>query len=123
MDSHARPALTDAQIARLHDAIGGERARAVARVEAFERSFADIVASSEGSPPDDEHDPEGATIAFERAQVSALLDQSRAQVAELDAALARLRTASYGTCRRCGRPIAFERLLARPTATTCVACA
>lgn len=82
-----------------------------------------MVQASAGANADDEHDPEGATIAFERAQLSALLDRSRERLGEVDAALDRLDRGEYGTCRRCGRPIAPERLAARPFATTCVRCA
>lgn len=123
VDIDARGRLTPSQISELRRVIDDERDRTVGRIAAFERNFADIVASSEGSPPDDEHDPEGATIAFERAQVAALLDQSRAQLVELDAAALDLRSGRYGVCRACRAPIAFERLMARPTARTCVACA
>ena len=45
-----------------------------------------------------------------------------AELAEVDAALARLRDGTYGECRDCGEPIAVARLLAYPTATRCVAC-
>jgi RNA polymerase-binding transcription factor DksA len=118
-----RASLRRSQIAALRAAIDDERGRAVGRVEALERGLADIVASSELSPPDDEHDPEGATIAFERAQVSALLEQARDHVADLDRAEAAIGAGTYGTCASCGRAIGFERLLARPASATCVTCA
>ncbi|WP_306514392.1 TraR/DksA family transcriptional regulator, partial [Janibacter hoylei] len=79
--------------------------------------------ASEGSNADDEHDPEGATIAFERSQVDALARQAREHLREIDAALARLDAGDYGTCERCGRPISAGRLEARPTARTCIDCA
>jgi len=72
---------------------------------------------------DDEHDPEGSTIAFERAQVAALLDQAERQLAELDAAVARVDAGGYGQCESCGDAIAAERLLVRPAATRCITCA
>ena len=72
---------------------------------------------------DDEHDPEGATIAFERSQVDALVRQTEQHLAEVDAALARLADGTYGLCERCGRPIPEGRLEARPVARTCVPCA
>jgi DnaK suppressor protein len=115
--------LTDSEVAAVRAAIEVERDRARARLDAFERDLADIVASSELSPPDDEHDPEGATIAFERAQVAALLEQARSYLVELDRAEAALQSGTYGTCASCGRSIRFDRLLARPASTTCVECA
>lgn len=103
--------------------IATERERTVARAAALEREFDNIVAASADAVRDDEHDPEGATIAFERAQVAALLDDARTQVEALDRAAQRLHEPGAGRCDRCGNPIGYERLLARPTATRCVRCA
>jgi DnaK suppressor protein len=99
-----------------------ERDSVVRRLAALSHDFDEVVASSRDSNADDEHDPEGHTIAFERSQVGALIAQSRQHLAEVDAALERLETGNYGTCERCGRPIAPARLEARPTARTCVTC-
>jgi DnaK suppressor protein len=82
-----------------------------------------VVAASLDTNADDEHDPEGATIAFERSQIGALAAQAREHLAEVDRAVARLDDATYGTCERCGLPIPPERLEARPTARRCVTCA
>jgi RNA polymerase-binding transcription factor DksA len=72
---------------------------------------------------DDEHDPDGATIAFERAQVSSLLQQVHRNLADLDRAEQRLADGIYGLCGTCGHPIDVERLVALPTANTCIDCA
>ncbi|TQN42260.1 TraR/DksA family transcriptional regulator [Blastococcus colisei] len=105
------------------DALAGERAAALARIEALTREFDGVVAASRASNADDEHDPEGATIAFERQQVVALLDQARRRLADVEAALARRKAGGYGMCEGCARPIAAERLAARPAARTCIDCA
>ena len=97
-----------------------ERQAAVDRLDGLDREFAGIV---EAAGSADEHDPEGATIAFERQHLAALLDQAREQLSELDAALQRLNDGSYGLCRQCGRPIGAARLEARPAADTCITCA
>ena len=81
------------------------------------------MAASADSNADDEHDPEGATLAFERAQTAALLDRVEARIAGLDRALARLAAGTYGRCVRCGEPIGPARLTARPDAETCLRCA
>jgi DnaK suppressor protein len=104
-------------------ALDAERLDTLDRIAALSREFDGIVESSAGVATDDEHDPEGATIAFERAQLAALIDQARGHLAELDDALDRLRQGSYGRCERCGRPIAADRLAARPAARTCITCA
>jgi DnaK suppressor protein len=72
---------------------------------------------------DDEHDPEGSTASLDQARDTALLAQVRRTLTELEAARDRLAAGTYGTCERCGRPVAAERLAARPEARTCVACA
>lgn len=41
---------------------------------------------------------------------------------DIDAALLRLSSPDYGSCLDCGGEIGFERLMAFPTATRCVAC-
>jgi DnaK suppressor protein len=100
-----------------------ERQAALDRLGALDREFTGIVEAAASANADDEHDPEGATIAFEREHVAALLGQAREQLGQVDAALRRLDEASYGQCEQCGQPIAAGRLAARPTATTCIACA
>jgi DnaK suppressor protein len=105
------------------DPLESERVAARAAVEALTREFDGVVAASESSNADDEHDPEGATIAFERQQVAALLAAARQRLADADAALARRAAGGYGVCETCGRPIGAERLVARPATRTCIDCA
>jgi DnaK suppressor protein len=100
-----------------------ERATVLARLAALTGDYDSVVAASLDTNADDEHDPEGATIAFERSQIGALVAQAREHLAEVDRAVSRLDDATYGTCERCGDPIPAGRLEARPTARRCVACA
>jgi len=100
-----------------------ERARARERAAALEREFAGLSEAASSAGTDDEHDPEGATLAFERQHTAALLEAARQQVAAVDAALRRLEAGRYGACDRCGQPIGVDRLAARPAATTCIRCA
>ena len=97
--------------------------RARERVAALEREFTGLAEAASAAGTDDEHDPEGATLAFERQHAAALLEAAREQVAALDDALRRLAEGRYGVCDRCGQPIGAERLAARPAAVTCVRCA
>jgi len=103
--------------------LAAERAATTRRLIALERDFGSIVDSAGQGGTDDEHDPEGATIAFERQHIAALIGQAREQLAEIDAALLRLEEGGYGVCGRCGQPIGAERLAVRPAASTCVRCA
>ncbi|WP_409331548.1 TraR/DksA family transcriptional regulator [Trujillonella humicola] len=105
------------------DRLPAERDAALASIAALTGEFDAVVAASRASNADDEHDPEGATIAFERQQVAALLAAARRRLADAEAALARHAEGRYGVCEGCGGPIAAERLAARPTARTCITCA
>jgi DnaK suppressor protein len=106
-----------------YDALAADREAVNAQLTTLSRDFDEIVQASRESNADDEHDPEGATIAFERSQVTALIEQARRHLEELDHALERLRAGSYGVCERCGTSISAERLEARPVARTCISCA
>jgi DnaK suppressor protein len=103
--------------------LAAERASTEARIAALQRDFDAIVSSSAYVAADDEHDPEGSSTAFDRQHVAALLSQARDQLAGISRAAERIADGSYGTCERCGGPIAAERLAARPAAATCVRCA
>jgi RNA polymerase-binding protein DksA len=105
------------------DRLLAEQTAALAQIAALTSEFEEVVAASRASNADDEHDPEGATIAFERQQVVALLEQARTRLADVEAALARREAGDYGVCENCGRPISPERLAARPAARTCIDCA
>lgn len=100
-----------------------ERQRTRQRLAELAEDFASTVAASLDSNADDEHDPEGATIAFERSQVTSLSRQLRQRLAEVDAAVLRWEEGSYGVCTACGGSIAPARLEARPAAATCITCA
>ena len=97
--------------------------RTTTRLAALTGDYAGMVAASRDTNADDEHDPEGSTIAFERSQLGAPVAEARHRLAEVEAALGRLDDGRYGSCEACGRPIVPERLEARPTARTCVDCA
>jgi RNA polymerase-binding transcription factor DksA len=121
--------------ASLRELLHAERARTAALLEDLTRDFAAIAAQVDGTATDDEHDPEGATLGFERAQVAALLRRSRERLAEIDRALAAGtdgaegpgRTGGTGPhgvrCDVCGDEVPIARLVARPGTTRCVTCA
>lgn len=98
-----------------------DRTNEVERIAGLRREFAEVVEASEANIGDDEHDPEGSTIAYERTQIAALITQAEQHLAEIDAALARIAEGTYGTCEVCGEPIPDARLRARPAARTCIA--
>ena len=91
-------------------------ARLIADIDSFQVSRMDAAA-------DDEHDPDGPTLAFERSQSAAILGQTRTHLAQIESALHRLDEGSYGICVTCHEPIPLARLDVRPYSTQCVVCA
>jgi DnaK suppressor protein len=104
-------------------ALESELARAQEQLAGLERDFASSVEAARNANADDEHDPEGATLAFERQHVAANIGRVVDRLREIHAALSRLDEGGYGICQRCGQQIPAGRLAARPSAATCVTCA
>jgi RNA polymerase-binding transcription factor DksA len=115
--------MNDADRDRFRAAIRTERERIVDQIANLRTSFSAIVDAVELTSTDDEHDPEGTTIAYERAQVSALLRQAEEDLLALDTNLAMVDDPTIDICESCGEEIAFERLLALPGTRTCITCA
>ena len=115
--------LTDLERRTIRAALVAELGRAEQQVASLARQFDDIVTAAEMSNTDDEHDPEGTTIAFERAQVSALQGQAVRDAAALRRTLTEVDDEAFGACEACRRPIGFERLAAVPATRRCVECA
>ena len=115
--SRASMATMAADATTLRDA----RVRTARLVTELSGVFAEIVDVSALANLDDEHDPEGATVAFERAQVFELLERARAQLREVDAGaracatgpLRHLRTVRGADSRRAPRGAAGRPVLRR----------
>jgi RNA polymerase-binding transcription factor DksA len=105
------------------DRLVAEREETLGRLARLTDDYDSVVVASRDTNADDEHDPEGATIAFERSQIGALVRQARDHLGEIEDAFTRLDAGTYGVCERCGAPIGEGRLVARPVARTCIGCA
>ena len=110
-------------VERVLAVVDTDHKRTLRQVESLQRSVACIVEAAQLTSTDDEHDPEGATIAYERAQATALLRQAIADLDALAAVRASLLSDRDVSCADCGRPIGLERLAALPTARRCIGCA
>ena len=51
-----------------------------------------------------------------------LIDKHIGEIRDIEAALLRMRTGSYGICADCGEPVSPDRLRAYPTARRCRPC-
>ena len=70
----------------------------------------------------DNHLGDAATVTFNREMDYSLEDNTGHVLAAIDEALKRIEEGTFGTCARCGQPIAEERLEAMPHATKCIDC-
>ena len=119
----AKPVLTSRQRALLRVDLLAQQGETRGTIAQLGRDVHNVQRSRVDSSTDDEHDPEGTTLAFEQSQSSALLTQARERLQLVDDALDRIEGDDYGTCLNCGRPIGFARLTARPYTQHCILCA
>lgn len=107
------------------EAIDGMRKR-------LEDERADLVSQIEAMQADNDetrddfgvgnHLADTASDTFLRERNMALRGNAEELIGQIDAALKRIEDGSYGTCQRCGQPIAAERLEALPYAAYCITC-
>jgi RNA polymerase-binding transcription factor DksA len=112
--------MSEPELEAAADRLREERDEVRARLATLTSDLEALFAASADSNADDEHDPEGQTIAYERSQLAALVQGAQDHLAGVEAGLARLAEGSYGICEVCHQPIPAARLEARPTARTCI---
>lgn len=66
------------------------------------------------------HPGDMATVTYDRELDQGLEEGVQQTLEQVDAALERIETGTYGTCELCGKPIAPGRLEAIPWATRCI---
>ncbi|MBA3282869.1 MAG: TraR/DksA C4-type zinc finger protein [Acidimicrobiia bacterium] len=94
-----------------------ERATYVRQADTLQAEADALVADFEsGDSQFDEDGGEGDSLSSERERDLALSAQARAAVEEIDHALAKFATGTYGICEASGEPIPIERLEAIPWA-------
>lgn len=103
-------------------ALEAARTETTALITQMSARLASVVEAAEETA-DDEHDPEGSTLAFERGQLVAQIARSEVRVSEIDSAVERITQGTYGICENCGAQIGPARLEVLPAARLCIACA
>ena len=71
----------------VHSVLESERVSALDQVETLKTEIAWLAGDAEEANGDDEHDPEGSTLAFERARVAALLADAESRLRALERSL------------------------------------
>ena len=72
--------------------------------------------------PSDNHPADVATVTLDREIDYTLEENEERLLKAIDAALERIDSGTFGTCRTCGKPIGEERLEALPYTTQCIDC-
>lgn len=109
--------LTQQQIKHLSELMDVRFAREIEEIRAVsERTRGE---RDEGIPADW---IDAALVEATLAADDAVFNQDVQDVRDIKAARERLSAGTYGICTDCGAPIAYERLLAYPTAKRCIHC-
>ena len=66
--------------------------------------------------------PAAATEVTESQRGQQMREREQLHLVQIESALKRIESGTFGTCQTCGKPIAPERLEAIPWATDCVEC-
>jgi RNA polymerase-binding protein DksA len=100
-----------------------ERERVAGAIDNLHRETPGSIEDQTGEETQfDNHLGDTATVTYDREMDYTLEEGSEAVLGAIDRALARIEDGSYGTCQRCGKPIAEERLEARPWAELDIDC-
>jgi RNA polymerase-binding transcription factor len=78
--------------------------------------------SDETAFADDRGFADSAHSTAERSRLLSVVTALRENLRDVEHALAKIETGTYGRCERCGLPIAAERLEALPWAALCIDC-
>ena len=94
------------------------------QVERLTAAVDELAVASEAPDLGDEQGfAEADSLNVERDRVLSLTALARRRIDDVDAAIRRLESGTYGACRTCRRAIPMARLDAVPEASQCVSCA
>jgi DnaK suppressor protein len=100
-----------------------ERASHLRQAESLKDEADALAAEMEpGESEFGEEGGEGGNLSIERELDLVLSAQAKTAVEEIDRALAKIDSGSYGVCEKCGKEIPRARLKVLPHAPLCVAC-
>lgn len=106
--------MTEQQLHALKEQLLAEKEELIASNALREQQPMEDVEGVDNHPAD-----QGTELADEYVE-QALDEQRDEKLEKIDAALAAIEAGTYGSCSVCGEEIAYERLQALPTASTCI---
>ena len=123
MNEQATPGeLTQTELEQFGARLRLARAEVSAALEARLHGHGQERHDEAGMPRRADDTDDDAAAEAQRSMDIAQLSHTTAELAEIDAALARIADGSYGWCIDCGGPIGRPRLLVHPMAVRCAPC-
>ena len=105
---------------RYRSLLEDERARLVELRAGLAESTAPVDLESGADPAAGGHLADAGSELFDRSRDLSIVEDFDSLLGEIDHAMHRLDSGSYGRCEACGREIGEERLAARPMARFCI---
>ena len=99
-----------------------ERERLAREIAELDADLSESLEESSEESPYDQHMAETAAVTLDREIDLTLQDNARATLGQIDRALAKLESGTYGMCDKCGKSISEGRLSVAPFATLCIDC-
>lgn len=99
-----------------------EKERVSQEIADLDADLLESLEDTSGESPYDQHMAETAAATLSREIDLSLQENARATLLQIERALEKLESGSYGQCDKCGKPISDGRLDAAPFATLCVDC-
>src|SRR5256886_13438060 len=115
--------MTSVDTSRFREALLEERGRVMAAIQNLHDDHPGSISDETGEDAVyDNHLADTATETYDRELDYTLGENAEHVLGEIDSALERIEQGTYGARTRCGKPIAPERLEARPWATLAIDC-
>lgn len=110
--------LTSEQLSELKDQLRSERLRILRNIDALHAEFGSTISQETEEHGLESHLADQGTMTFLRERDLSIEEHEERLLDEIDAALGRMETGTYGICEVDGTSIDFERLQAMPWART-----
>ena len=107
---------------RYRDILEEERGRVVATLNHLQEENSGSLEDETEEETYDNHLADSATATLNREIDYTLEENAEHVLTAIEDALQRIESGGFGTCGRCGKPIAEERLEAIPYANRCIDC-
>lgn len=111
-----------AHLARLKAVLEAERDRLAEEIGELERDSSTTLSDTSGENNYRDHMGDQGSATFGKELDMTLEGNAREMYASVIGALKRIEDGTYGTCTRCSKEIAVERLDAVPAAGLCIQC-